>query len=348
MTTKMQDSLAVSPDFLEANKLEEGIGLSLSGGGFRAMLFHLGALVRLNECRLLTKVDRIVGVSGGALATGALGAAWNELQIDQSGVFTNLDSLVAKPLLLLARRRIDLPAIFLGLLPFVTSANVAALFYDSIMFKGKTLQDLPNHPRFVFNATSLQTGVLWRFSKEYAAEYRVGQWKTPNLKLSLVVAASAAFPPYLAPLRITVPKDSIKPLPGVDLSRSPYNARLVLADGGIYDNLGLEPIWKRYKTLLVSDGGVATPPLPVPWTNWLSQADRVVNISLQQGINMRVRMLRGLHQCGQRRVTYWGIGQSVESYDVDNTLHFSNEETLAAARVATEAERTDAARRANS
>ena len=28
---------------------EEGIGLALSGGGYRAMVFHVGALIRLNE-----------------------------------------------------------------------------------------------------------------------------------------------------------------------------------------------------------------------------------------------------------------------------------------------------------
>ena len=158
MTTKMQDLPAVSADFLEARNLQEGIGLSLSGGGFRAMLFHLGAFVRLNECRLLSKVDRVASVSGGALAGGVLGAAWGELQIDRDGVFTNFYPKVAAPLLSLANCHIDVPAIVLGLLPFVSSANVTAHFYDRLVFKGKTLQDLPNHPRFVFNATSCRPG----------------------------------------------------------------------------------------------------------------------------------------------------------------------------------------------
>ena len=29
----------------------------------------------------------------------------------------------------------------------------------------------------------------------------------------------------------------------------------MLSDGGVYDNLGLETVWKRYQTVLVSDGG---------------------------------------------------------------------------------------------
>ena len=49
-------------NFLGAQKLEDGIGLCLSGGGFRAALFHLGALIRLNQLGLLSKIDRIASV----------------------------------------------------------------------------------------------------------------------------------------------------------------------------------------------------------------------------------------------------------------------------------------------
>jgi NTE family protein len=45
------------------------------------------------------------------------------------------------------------------------------------------------------------------------------------------------------------------PLDGADLHEEPYTTQLVLSDGGVYDNLGLETVWKRYKTVLVSDAG---------------------------------------------------------------------------------------------
>src|ERR1035437_6460162 len=51
----------------------EGIGLCLSGGGYRAMLFHLGALWRLNELGYLPKLNRISSVSGGSITAGVLG-----------------------------------------------------------------------------------------------------------------------------------------------------------------------------------------------------------------------------------------------------------------------------------
>ena len=189
------------------------------------MLFHVGALYRLNEIGLLPKIARIASVSGGSIAAGALGARWGELDFDQSGVATNFGEAVAIPLYGLAGKFIDLPAGILRLIPGVWSANVAARLYDLFLFNGRTLQHLPQYPQFVFNATSLQTGVLWRFAKDYAAEYRVGEWASPNLKIALAVGASAAFPPYLSPLRIFPPPGAIKALPGPDLSREPYVSR---------------------------------------------------------------------------------------------------------------------------
>src|SRR4029079_5515854 len=41
--------------------------LCLSGGGYRAALFHLGALRRLNELGVLARLDSISCVSGGSI-----------------------------------------------------------------------------------------------------------------------------------------------------------------------------------------------------------------------------------------------------------------------------------------
>jgi predicted acylesterase/phospholipase RssA len=58
---------------------EDGIGIALSGGGYRAMVFHVGALIRLNEVALLRKVKRISSVSGGSITA----RAWDELERPQ-------------------------------------------------------------------------------------------------------------------------------------------------------------------------------------------------------------------------------------------------------------------------
>jgi len=58
---------------------EPGIGLALSGGGFRATLFHCGALWRLNELGYLQKLARVSSVSGGSITAGLLGLKWPKL-----------------------------------------------------------------------------------------------------------------------------------------------------------------------------------------------------------------------------------------------------------------------------
>ena len=48
------------------------VALCLSGGGFRAALFHLGALRRLNELGILSKINAISSVSGGSIMSAHL------------------------------------------------------------------------------------------------------------------------------------------------------------------------------------------------------------------------------------------------------------------------------------
>src|SRR5215218_9775414 len=74
---------------------QDGIALSLSGGGYRAMVFHLGALIRLNEVGLLEKLARVSSVSGGSITAGALAACWPNLRFHE-GIAANLDILIER------------------------------------------------------------------------------------------------------------------------------------------------------------------------------------------------------------------------------------------------------------
>ena len=56
---------------------EPKIGLALSGGGARAMAFHLGCLRALHELGILQRVSILSTVSGGSVI-GALYAATQE------------------------------------------------------------------------------------------------------------------------------------------------------------------------------------------------------------------------------------------------------------------------------
>ena len=116
---------------------------------------------------------------------------------------------VVAPIRALADETIDADAIFWGVaLPGRVSDRVADA-YDKHLFNGATLQDLPDTPRFVINATNVQSGALWRFMKPYMRDYRVGEVKNPRIPLAQAVAASSAFPPVLSPFEMRLDRQRI-------------------------------------------------------------------------------------------------------------------------------------------
>jgi hypothetical protein len=159
---------------------QAGIALCLSGGGYRAMLFHLGALWRLNELAYLPKLARISSVSGGSITAGVLGLKWNRLAFDGLGVAARLREEVIDPIRAMADHTLDVRDVLIGLLTPGTVADRVARSYQDHLFGDATLQDFPDNPRFVINATSVQSGVLWRFSKPFMADWQVGLVKNPN------------------------------------------------------------------------------------------------------------------------------------------------------------------------
>src|SRR5205814_1360065 len=123
------------------------------------------------------------------------------------GVFADFRTTIVDPIVRFSHKRIDVVDALTGLLPWTSAAEEVANNYEDLMGAG-TLQDLPDTPRFVFCATNLQTGVLWRFSKPYAGDYVVGRIDKPTTRLAQAVAASSAFPPVLSPMLLKVPPGS--------------------------------------------------------------------------------------------------------------------------------------------
>src|ERR1700680_2445845 len=92
----------------EGHDLEPGIALALSGGGFRAMLFHAGALMRLNELGILSRGARISSVSGGSIAAGFLVCVWDQRgSPDAAGAFGQFQSKYVEPILSFSREKLD-------------------------------------------------------------------------------------------------------------------------------------------------------------------------------------------------------------------------------------------------
>src|SRR5689334_16250770 len=88
----------------DGNALEPGIALALSGGGFRAMLFHAGALARLNEFGLLSKLARVSSVSGGSIAAGFLAYVWSHLgTADPAGTYPDFKREYVDPIVAFSR-----------------------------------------------------------------------------------------------------------------------------------------------------------------------------------------------------------------------------------------------------
>jgi NTE family protein len=320
---------------------QPGLALCLSGGGYRAMLFHLGGVWRLFEAGLLGKLARISSVSGGSITAGVLGLGWSQLLLNKPPDRARFEEQVVRPIRALAGVTIDASAIIGGLLlPGTINEKVQAA-YRKHLYGDKTLQDLPDKPRFVINATNVQSGVLWRFSKPYMWDYRVGQVPKPTLSLATAVAASSAFPPVLSPAVLDLDPNSFTPGSGDDLQREPFTTRVVLTDGGVYDNLGLETAWKRYDTILVSDGGGQMQPEEEPKEDWARHSFRILSLIDNQVRSLRKRQLIEAYQSGVRQGAFWGIRTDIANYQLADALPCPHARTLALAETPTRLKRLD-------
>ena len=308
---------------------KEGIALCLSGGGYRAMLFHLGAIIRLNELGELHGLARISSVSGGSITAATLGRAWKDLKWDPASRATNLEALVVQPVIEMAGRTIDERSIIGGLLrPGRTVGENVARAYDKHLYEKATLKHLPDDehgegPRFVINATNVQTGKLFRFSRPYQGDWSVGLWHHPPTSLADAVAASSAFPPVLSPHTMS-PSGDFEQTDGATNVGADFTTRLWLSDGGVYDNLGLETAWKAYKTILVSDGGGVLGPEVEPKRDWARHGIRVANIADGQVRALRRSQVVQSYKAGERAGTYWAIRSDVDDYELPDPFEFDD------------------------
>jgi NTE family protein len=292
----------------------EGMGLALSGGGFRAMLFHLGAVWRLNELALLPRLDRIAAVSGGALLAGRLAARWEWLRFE-GGVATNFVPEVAEPVWRFAGVSVDLPAVLLGLLPFLSAPGVATRFYRRYLVGRTALTDLPERPQFVLCASHLSTGTSWRFTKRSMGTYRLGLVDDRPFPLALALAASAAFPPFLAPLTLHLRPEWFRRTEGADLhDRHDLQRTVALTDGGVYDNLALESVWCRYRTVLISDAGGYPGVRAGRFGLWPVQLLRVLDVQGEQARALRRRAIVADFEAGRKQGTIWRTGTDITEY----------------------------------
>jgi len=314
---------------------ESGIALCLSGGGYRAMLFHVGALIRLNEFGKVGQIARVSSVSGGSITSGVLALNWLKFQFDGSGRISNFDELFTQPLRRMASKTIDVPSVIGGIFSSGSISDKVTDSYRRTLFGNATLQDLPDKPRFIFNATNVQSKALFRFSKPYIWDWRVGRIDHPTLEIAVAVAASSAFPPVLSPAELHLNPAEFAPNSGADLQFEPYTSDVVLTDGGVYDNLGLETAWKRYDTIWVSDGGGMYAAEPDPKRDWLGHTRRVMDLVDNQVRSLRKRQLIESYNQKIRKGAYWGIWTDISEFGLPDSLPFPVPKANAIASTAT-------------
>jgi len=275
---------------VQTNSDDLWLALAFSGGGARAAALSYGVLQELartqvgspgNEHRLLDDVKMVSSVSGGSF-TAAYYTLWGDrIFSDYEPCF--LKKRIETGLIL----RLAEPWNWARLAsPKFSTSDLAAEYYDRLLFKGATFGDLAPksaRPFLIVNATDLAIGARFEFTQDQFDLLRSDVSKFP---ISRAVAASAAFPPYFGPLvlknysaehpasepeglqSVLSDPNASSRLKNLALQENSYvdgNRRkfIHLVDGGISDNLGLRAPADR--ALQLEDSGqMAVSPIKFP------------------------------------------------------------------------------------
>ena len=329
------------------------IGIALSGGGVRAAVFHLGVLGRLAEDGLLEKITRISTVSGGTLVTGLIysiaGNKWptsgfylNKCLVRTRHYLTRTDvqrgalfsggfrpkDLIHRRAKLISRSMQDCWGISGSLndIPLEPRWVLNATTYES----GKNWRFIPQRrmgdyvvplePRWVLNATTYESGKNWRFiPQRRMGDYVVNYVEKPCIPLTDAMAASAAYPSLIGPLVLNTKKFSwFKFEGGNQIPTQPRFKRLHLWDGGVYDNLGVEALFKiqdndkyqdDFNFLVVSDASNAIETRKHPIWFW-KRAYRLMIVAMDQVRSLRARTLNNYFETHNSSGVYLKIGNT--------------------------------------
>src|SRR6516165_3685125 len=245
------------------------LGLALSGGGFRASLYHLGLVRFLRDAGILSQVSHITSVSGGSIFAAHLVLNWDRYNGSPEDFEAAASELIAFVQLdvrnrILRRFPFTLPLRWLGRLLGLPTRKLSRTglleyHYEKFLYGDKSLFELPEQPRLHILATNLSEGCLCAFGRDgllmmrRRAEgvYRADCIQVGLATVAMAVTASSAFPGFFPPLELR----------GVDVGAVQGEfGRQAYTDGGVFDNLGVRMF--RFleddsgpKTTLVSDVG---------------------------------------------------------------------------------------------
>lgn len=243
------------------------VGLALSGGGSRAIAFHLGCLRALHDLDLLDRVQVISSVSGGSIISAMYAYSSKSfqefdtrvVQLLRRGFHRDIFLQILKPSSIwraLKTRVLANTYFFIRMLYRLVDAVVRSnlvtrlgpppvrrfsrteAFRDVIaksLFGNTLVRDIARDPfHTIINATELRTGSAFRFGSRESGCWRFGTIAPEDALLADAVAASAAYPVWLPALdreyRFT------------KNGHVGESKRVVLTDGGVFENLGVSPM----------------------------------------------------------------------------------------------------------
>ena len=310
----------------------QNLGLALSGGGFRATLYHLGVIRFLRDAGALPHVTDIASVSGGSILAAHLVLNWDRYNGDDDE-FAEVASEIVKFVKfdlrnhLVRRLPMQIPFRILGKLRVVEGRNftpnaLLERYYKQHLFGDRCLYELPEHPALHILATSVSTGALSVFNRQglfiQQRDRDLGQsfTKIPGQLASIprVVGASSAFPGFFPPVEITA----------ADLGvRDGQFSTEFFTDGGVYDNLGLRAFsWlkqleaPRFDQVLVSDAGKPFQILSDAALGVIGQSVRATDILWD-----RVSQLERENFDHQDGFQFLPISETVDQSDDPTALH---------------------------
>jgi len=302
-------------------KARPAIGVTLSGGGFRATFAAVGVLRYLADAGLLANLRYASSVSGGSVANAMAATCWSKVR-DAGYSSTAVDTHVIAPLaeqIVEASVRAEVIRNLWRAAATKNRTDVLAWAFDKWFFHGLELEALDDECRWIFNAANLATGVRFAFERDVLGDYVTGMAATKGTgkRVAEAVAASAAVPGAFAPMRIR----------GVDFPCGRTSTPRLL-DGGAYDNTGLEALdddhYRNVFTVSINAGGVLVTGGygKVPIVRELARANSLL---YRQSTALRTRWMVERFKAGAgtpmedellsgaRRGVLFGLGTSVDA-----------------------------------
>lgn len=328
--------MEVNETFLiTADGSSEKLALALSGGGSRAMAFHLGCLRALHDLKLLQQVNTITAVSGGSVLAG--------LYCSHPGSFDSFEMKVREVLrrgfvraaLIRAVRSTDgLKSVgYAAALMIERTCAIIARLALKLSKKGRSGEHWPNsapflrkasrttilrnvfsetfnhckleelredRPMLIIVACELRSKAAFYFTKERLHCWRYGSASVHGVELADAVVASAAYPAALP----AVDQVIVFTKNGKEESH-----RITLTDGGVYDNLGLAPLWpdrefydsmpvERHDWIIACRAGYGLD-VTEPASAWMSRMQAAFESVFARAQNLATKRLFDLKESGK-------------------------------------------------